>query len=382
MKETIRKVVVVNQASNYLTIGLVNAFNQRCFKVALITGSIHVQGELLHHSIEVSKIKKWAERPIAKKLYSYIVGTLGIWWLLVTRYRNYEVLFVSLPPWGYLLSLFLRHRCSMIIWDVYPDVFKITGMSERHLVYRVWAYLNKKAFRKAYRIFTIGERMADLLSTYVTRERLLVQPIWSIFQKNKKVARATNPFVAAHRLENKFVVQYSGNIGLTHRVEVMIDLAEQMLKEEDILFQIIGRGPRVPQLQKLVSEKRLRNVQFLPFQTDAMFPYSLSAADVGVVILDETTAKGSVPSKSYNLMSYGIPALYIASTDSELSDYAKRFGHAACYSDAELSKAGDFLRSLKEDRHKWSQMALNAEQASRLFRRENADKFAAKYFAE
>ena len=74
-------------------------------------------------------------------------------------------------------------------------------------------------------------------------------------------------------------------------------------------------------IERLIEERGLDNVQMLPFQTDEMFPYSLSAADLGVVILHESVGRGSVPSKAYNLMSFGIPALYIAAPDSELARY-------------------------------------------------------------
>ncbi len=104
----------------------------------------------------------------------------------MTRYRKYEVLFVSVPPMGYLLNLVLPHRFSMIIWDVYPDTFKITGMQENHWLYRLWTWLNRKSFAKAYRIFTISERMADLLEQYFDRDRIIIQPIWSIFQRNDR----------------------------------------------------------------------------------------------------------------------------------------------------------------------------------------------------
>lgn len=374
-----RKIVIVNQAVNYLTIGFANAFSRRFKHVALITGSIHVQGEDLEAGIEVSWINKWAERPASKKMISYVLGCLRIYWLLSTRYRKHEVFFVSLPPMGYLLSLVLPNRCSMVIWDVYPDVFKITGMSEKHVLYRVWAALNRRAFRKAFRLFTIGDRMADLLSRYVDRSRIIIQPIWSIFQKNEKVSKADNPFVKEHQLHGKFVVQYSGNIGLTHKVEVMVMLAERMAAHENILFQIIGRGPRVPALQKLVKEKGLPNCQFLPFQSDEMFPYSLSAADLGIVILDDQTSKGSVPSKSYNLMSYGIPSLYVASNDSELYHYAHKYRHAFCCSESDLDSASDFILRLCKNQDEWVGMAENAVAAAGNFKRENADKFVEFY---
>ena len=144
--------------------------------------------------------------------------------------------------------------------------------------------------------------MAELLEVYVSKSKIINQPIWSIFQAKERVSKDKNQFVAEHNLQDKFIIQYSGNIGLTHKVEVVVELAELLKDNNDIIFQIIGRGPRVPALQKMVEEKKLPNCTFLPFQTDEMFPFSLSAADLGIVILDELTSKGSVPSKSYNLM--------------------------------------------------------------------------------
>ncbi|MFH5886333.1 glycosyltransferase family 4 protein [Halalkalibaculum sp. DA3122] len=376
-----KKIVVVNQAANYLTIGLCNAFAQRVETVELITGSIHVQGEELEPSIGVSNINKWVERPAYKKLLSYLWACVQIYGLLLFRYRKYEVFFISLPPMAYLMSVALPNRCSMLIWDVYPDIFKVTGMEESHPIYRIWAKLNRVAFRRAYKLFTIGGKMKTLLSQYVEPERIRVSPIWSIFQSNGKVEKEDNPFVEKHGLIDTFVVQYSGNIGLTHNVEVMVQLAELMKNHEEILFQIIGRGPRVPHLKSLVEDKALPNCQFLPFQSDEMFPYSLSAADVGVVILDEATSKGSVPSKSYNLMSYGIPALYVASDDSELHDYATKYNHARCVPHDKLEEAVNFILALKEDKQLHEKYAQNAQRASKNYRRSNADKIVAQYLS-
>lgn len=376
-----RKLVVINQAANYLTVGFCNAFAEKLKEVCLITGSVHIQVEELNEQVKVQYINKWVERPARKKLISYLKACWRMFWLLKTKYKNHEVFFVSLPPMAYLLNLVLPHRFSMVIWDVYPDVFKITGMKETHLLYRVWAWLNKKSFKKAHRLFTIGEKMAELLERYVERKKIIIQPIWSIFQENHRCPKAENPFVKKHQLEGKFVVQYSGNIGLTHKVEVVVQLAELVKDQENILFQIIGRGPRVPHLQKLVAEKKLPNCVFLPFQSDEMFPYSLSAADLGVVILDETTSKGSVPSKSYNLMSFGIPSLYIAAPDSELMNYAIKYGHAACFSERELDQAGAFILEMAQNQEQWAIMSLNAQKATIDFKRSNADKFVEKYLA-
>lgn len=377
-----RRLVILNQAANYLTIGFANAFNRRFESVSLITGSVHVQGAPLDGDIGVHLINRWHERPAWRKGLSWLWAMLRMWWLLMTRYRRHEVLFVSIPPMAYLLNLVLPHRFSMVIWDVYPDSLKITGMQENHPIYRVWAWLNRRSFQRAYRIFTISEPMAEMLARYTDQQHLIVHPIWSIFQDNERVASEDNPFVREQGLEGRFVVQYSGNIGLTHNIEAMIDLAEKLQDEPRIVFQIIGRGPRKPLIERLVRERKLGNVQMLPFQSDEMFPYSLSAADLGVVILHESVSRGSVPSKAYNLMSFGIPSLYIAADDSELARYAREFGNAGCFAADQLDEMSQFIRRLVTDRAEHAAMVRQAERAANRFRIGNADLFVSSYLSE
>ena len=67
------RIVILNQATNYLTIGFANAFNQQFDQVALITGSVHVQGEELDSDIKISRINRWQERPAWKKAFSFLI---------------------------------------------------------------------------------------------------------------------------------------------------------------------------------------------------------------------------------------------------------------------------------------------------------------------
>src|SRR5690606_8715317 len=143
-----------------------------------------------------------------------------------------------------------------------------------------------------------------------------------------------------------------------------------------------GRGPRKKYLEELVNKRNLPNCMFLPFQSDEIFPYSLSAADVGVVILDEKTSKGSVPSKSYNLMGYGIPSLYIASADSQLQVYAEKYKHAICCSKQQLEKAKIYILKLKNYDEFYRETRRSALKASDDFKRGNADKFVDLYLKE
>lgn len=376
------KIVIINHAVNYLTIDMCNAFSERFDKVVLMTGSIHEQGTSLNDSIEVEYINRYIRTPTRKKFWSYIRATLQIFFLLVTKYRKYEVFCISLPPTAYLLKIVLPHKFSMLIWDVYPDLLKITGMKESHPLYSTWSLLNKMAFRRAHKVFTIGNRIAELIANYVDREKVEIIPLWSVFEENERVPKEENIFLKEHGIEDKFIVQYSGNIGLTHNVEALVRLAIVMKDHDHILFQIIGKGERVPFLKNLAKEKKLTNCQLLPFQSDEMFPYSLSAADLGVVILDKKTSKGSVPSKSYNLMSYGIPSLYIAEKDSELYEYCQAYNHGGCFTENELDDAAEFVLKLSRDEGLHKKYSENSEKAGQNYKSRNAHKLVEMYLSE
>ncbi len=74
-------------------------------------------------------------------------------------------------------------------------------------------------------------------------------------------------------------------------------------------------------------------------------------------------------------MSFGIPSLYIASADSELKNYADKFGHAACFSEKELGAAVDFIVDLSRDKIRYDEMVEKSLAAATDFNRDNAAKF-------
>ena len=63
-----------------------------------------------------------------------------------------------------------------------------------------------------------------------------------------RIRKTENPFILKHNLLDKFVVMYSGNIGFTHNVESIIEIAEEIKENEDIIFLIIGEGLKKKEL--------------------------------------------------------------------------------------------------------------------------------------
>lgn len=371
----------VNQATGYLTIDIINAFvrSGKFSRVALIAGSIRVQDVPLDGAVSWSRIALYNRGHAFRKFSSWLWGTLQIGWLLLTKYRHYEVFYITVPPFAYLLSFMLPNRFAVLVFDVFPDVLEVYRIGRRSAIFRMWAWLNRKVFAKAHCVFTLGNGMSEILAAYVNRSRITVIPNWSGLRKLKEIHRADNFFLKQQGLETKFVVQYSGNIGYTHNVEVLVNLAKSMVDCSQVFFLIIGRGERHHEIEKLVNELKLANCRVLPFQPDEMLNAVLGAADLGVVILDERASHVSIPSKIYNLQSVGAPILGIATLNSELDLHLTRYANGACFSGENLSDIREFILSLASDKVKQDELRSKSLRASMEFTSSNALKYVDHY---
>ncbi len=369
-----RSIVFVNQATGYLTIDIINAFadSGKFLNIALLAGSIRTQDIPLNSSVEWVKTILYNRGNPRKKFMSWFLGSLQIGWHLATRFRKYEVFYITIPPFAYLWSLLLPNRFSILVFDVYPDVLKIYNISESNVLYRIWCWANARLFRKAYRLYTLGDGMMKLLSKYTSKKNITVIYNWSGLTKMRPISRSENFFLTEHNIENKFVVQYSGNIGYTHNVEVLVELAKLMKDESGFFFLIIGRGERYNEIKQQVDQEGLLNCKLLPFQPDEILNYTLAAADLGVVMLDDKIAHVSIPSKIYNLQAVGVPILGIANTTSELAIHLQRHNNGKCFERTDLSFIRDYIQELRNNSDKMNQLKVNSALAAKSYTSANA----------
>lgn len=379
MSSKFGKIVFVNQATGYLTIDIINEFAKKFEEIALIAGSIRVQDTPLNDKVSWSKIIKYNRGNPLQKFISWVAGTLQIFYLLITKYRRYEIFYITIPPLVYLLSLILPNRYSILIFDVFPDALKSYNVRENNPIYKLWKRWNQKLFRDAYRVYTLGKSMAGNLKEYMDIQNLIIIPNWSGLTNAQPVRKGDNLFIQKNGYKNKFIVQYSGNIGYTHNVEILIDVARMIQSEEDIKFLIIGRGERVDYIRDLIHKYNLSNCDLLPFQPDDMLKYSLSAADFGVVILDDDAGNVSIPSKIYNYQTLGIPLLCIAPATSELNRHVNYYKNGRCFQKEDIDDIVNFIKETRDSKKELKRMADNSLRASTEFSNKNSKKYLNAY---
>lgn len=372
-----RRTIFINQDSGYLMIDILNAYSNEGHDCVLITGRLNVRNNPLNQGIRLERIIRYDRTSTISRLSTWIIGFLQIWIKLTFRYRRDNLFIVSNPPFAPLISLFVGNPFKLLIFDVYPDALSELGyISERSFIIKYWRRANKKVFAKAGEIFTISESMRSLLVEYVENIEIKVIQLWTDNSFLKPLKADENPFMHKYGLVEKFVVLYSGNIGLSGDVDVLVNIAAR-IRREDIVFLIIGDGAKKTMIAQMVNDLGLNNVIMLPWQSPSDLPYSLSAASLAVVSLSTRASKLAIPSKLVNYLSVGAPILSITSSDSEVARLVARYSCGRSFEPEDINSMADFIIAFANDKELQRTMRYNSLKASADFSLSNIKMFLA-----
>ncbi len=356
-------------------IDVINAYCEKYDEVVVITGRIRPALRNIHPMVKIDQIIPYNRNTILRRLLSWCIGGSQIFFKILFKYRKYEVLYSTNPPTAFFSGL-LNNNFSILVYDLYPDALRNIGIKEKNPIFKIWKNLNKKIFKKSHKIITLSEGMKKGCEQYVDSSKIKVIPNWPISEDFKPISKIQNSFIKENELEGKFIILYSGNMGYTHSVEVLVDVAEKLVKEPNILFLIIGEGFKKVFIQNLVRERGLEKFfKFLDFQPIEKLNQSLSSADIGVVSVSEDTALVSVPSKTYNLLSLGKPLLAIAPKASELTHLIGKYDNGVSLDRSQVQEMADYILKCKENQSFYKTLHINSLNASKDFTYLNAREY-------
>jgi glycosyltransferase involved in cell wall biosynthesis len=372
LKKLEEKLLVVNQNSGYLTIDIVNNLVSSYAEVVLLSGCFPVSSRELLSAIKFKKTKKYISKNIYSKFFSWLFCTVHLFLLILFKYRNYRILYFTNPPMSYFCSLIFRNRFSIVVFDLYPNALKLIGIQNNNIIYKIWKKINTRVFSKARNIYVLSDKMKDLIQEYVQKDRITTVELWSSSNEFKPIPKEENSFLSKYNLQGKFLVMYSGNLGMGHNLKVLVKLANEFKSYSDIHFLIIGDGIQKRQMIEMVDEMLLENITFLPFQDVKILPYSLAAADISVVTMNPDVANFSLPSKFFNAIAVGSPILAIGGKNSELEIILNRFKVGLYLSEENIDVLNKFILDLFLNPSRRIEFGLNAIQCSRYFNVENS----------
>lgn len=222
-----------------------------------------------------------------------------------------DVVVVPSPPitlgiTGWLVGK--RHRAPLVyvMEDVFPESYLSLGEMKKPLLTQVCCGLANFVYRRSRRIVCVTESMRRILQDYgIPPERSVTIYNWADTDEVTPLPR-DNELARELGLVGRFVVLYAGNVGLSQRLDLLLESAAQM---PEALFVIAGSGGGRASVEARAGEMGLENVRFMDSVEREKLPLLLASCDVNLVPMTAGRAMGCFPSKIYTAMASARPIL-------------------------------------------------------------------------
>jgi colanic acid biosynthesis glycosyl transferase WcaI len=240
------------------------------------------------------------------------------------------VLCMTDPPIVADVALVVARRFGaplvVISQDVFPEIAVQLKRLENPATMSVLRFLVSLYLRRADHVVAIGDTMRRRLEEKGTPpERVHVIPNWVDTNRLQPLPK-DNEWSRHERLDRKFVVMHSGNVGHAQDLDSLVRAATFLRDLEDLEITIIGMGARHVELVALAQLLEVEALRFMYYQPRGLLPQSLSAADVHVVGLASGLAGYVVPSRLYGILAVGRPVIAAADQDSETAQVVAEVG--------------------------------------------------------
>ena len=283
--------------------------------------------------IRVPEFSKTNKKSRIKNIVSYFFGAMTA----TFKVGKMDYVFsISQPPiLGGLLGVWgkwVKHAKYIYnIQDFNPEQVLAVGYSKSKFITDVMMWFDKFSCKRSNLIITVGRDLVETVEkrfagkkvpkTVMINNWIDEKEIYPLDADNEKVLE----FKRKYGLDGKFVIMYSGNIGLYYDLENLIKVVEKFrvgtktADNREVAFAFVGAGSVLDKLVLYVKEHHLDNVTFIPYQDKADLIYSLNAGDVHWCVNAKGIKGVSCPSKAYGIMAAGKAILGVLESGSEVS---------------------------------------------------------------
>lgn len=245
------------------------------------------------------------------------------------------VLCSSDPPIiGGLLGVWGKwHKHAKLVYNIQdfnPEAIMAVGYSRNKLLLKLLLQLDKFTCRHSNLIITVGRDLVETVQQRFHHKNVPTTVMINNWADEKKLHPLlqndlnVEQFKRANNLEDKFIIMYSGNIGLYYDLENLIKVIRhfpagtQASDGRQVEFVFIGQGAMLSTLKDYVKVNNMANVSFLPYQDKSQLNFSLNSADIHWCVSAKGIKGVSCPSKFYGIAAAGKPVLGVLDRDSEI----------------------------------------------------------------
>jgi glycosyltransferase involved in cell wall biosynthesis len=296
-----------------------------------------VKREKVSPDLTIIRSFAWANNRSSaiKKLGHYLIFMLsGL--INAFKLRNYDVLIISSPPLfvgviGAIISKIKSIHFILDIRDFWPESVIVLGEVKSNWIINLGKKLESFIYSatKGY-IFSVPGFKKHFTNHYPDQ---LTKPMINL------INGVSNTFFdLAQKYDRipgkRFIVLYSGNMGLAQGLESVIKAAE-ILQKYPIDFKFVGSGVKRKELITKTEKLGLKNVVFLPVQKKEELIKLIKKASVCLVPLkNDPLFRNAIPSKMFEYMACGRPVIASISGEVEKILNSAKSGAIAMAEDA------------------------------------------------
>jgi len=281
--------------------------------------------------------------------------------------RSRRLLICTCPPLlpviGAIAKWFGDIKVTLLLHDIFPEIAVALGyIPSGGVLSRVLSRVMLWALLRADNIIVLGRDMQRIIAAKLPEEmkgKVEIIENWADGELIRPVPKSASWLAKSEGLEQKFVVQYSGNIGRSHDLEMVIHAAKR-LEKDDVVFLFIGDGAKRKSLEELAQSVSASNVRFLPYRAKSSLGDSLACTDVSLVTLAPGVEGLAVPSKLYGILASGRPVLAVVPSESEIALTVEEGKCGIVVRPGDLSGMVEAVRYLRNDPELRERCARNA----------------------
>jgi len=318
----------------------VDLVREGCSVTVLTSCRSYDNPQVLHPSRETFKgikIKRLYTTGFGKKIKLLRITDAGIFFINIFQNLLFSpkydiVVGLTLPPllaiMGVLFCLFRGGKFIYWVMDLNPDEAIQAGMlREDSFLANILEKVSRFCFTRSPHIIALDKYMKKRIEKKgIDPGKISIIPPWAHDNDLSSIPHRENPFRKEHNLDSKFVIMYSGNHSLIHPLDTLLESALKLRDVSQYVFLFIGGGIRVQDVLRFKQIHSLGNIVYLPYQPREKLKYSLSSADLHVVVMGNRFVGTVHPCKIYGIMCVGRPFVFIGPKESHIGDIISQEG--------------------------------------------------------
>ncbi len=172
---------------------------------------------------------------------------------------------------AYRLSRKYKTPFIMEVRDLWPQTLIDMGISKWHPFIITLGILERFLYRKADKIISNLPYAYEYISAYA--------PMQKFEWISNGVDLSSIPYKEKTE-SSPFVVSYTGAIGVANNLGILVEAADKLKEDKNIIFRIIGDGAEKQKLKEMVKTKGLENITIEDPVAKSQIPDILASSDI------------------------------------------------------------------------------------------------------